>query len=132
MPHLSLQISSGAASAAELDALCATLHGVLADSGIFPLGGIRVRVLVVDAFAVADQHPEAMFADAVLRIGAGRSEVDKITLGKALMEVLERQFSASLAAGQCALSLEILEIDPVFNWKTNSLHRRLAGATPSN
>jgi 5-carboxymethyl-2-hydroxymuconate isomerase len=65
----------------------------------------------------------------VFRIGAGRSEADKKLTGERLMHAAETVFAKELASPHFALSLEIVEIDPVLSWKTNSIHSRLKGTS---
>ncbi len=110
-----------------MQSLCEKLLAVLISTKLYPLGGIRVRALSCEAAAIADCHPSNAFADMVFRIGTGRSEADKKMTGKVLMETAEFHFAAELATPHFALSLEIVEIDPVFSWKTNSIHPRLKG-----
>jgi 5-carboxymethyl-2-hydroxymuconate isomerase len=103
------------------------MHGAMVECGIFPLGGIRVRALRCDSFAIADRHPENAFVDMVLRIGAGRSEADKSAAGARIMTAAEEFFSKRFATPHFALSLEMVEINPDLSWKTNSIHERLGG-----
>jgi 5-carboxymethyl-2-hydroxymuconate isomerase len=107
--------------------LCNKLHAVLVETKIYPLGGIRVRSLPCPAVAIADRHPNNSFVDMVFRIATGRSEADKKKTGELLMKAAESHFADELASPHFALSLEIIEIDPVFSWKTNSIHARLKG-----
>ena len=41
------------------------------ETGIFPLGGIRVRAIKCEHYAVADGRPDFGFLDMVLRLGEG-------------------------------------------------------------
>jgi 5-carboxymethyl-2-hydroxymuconate isomerase len=128
MPHLAIQHSKHISSE-NMQVLCDKLHAVLVETKIYPLGGIRVRSLLCPASAIADQHPENAFVDMVFRIATGRSEADKTKSGELLMQAAEAHFANQLASPHFALSLEIIEIDPVFSWKTNSIHPRLKGQT---
>jgi 5-carboxymethyl-2-hydroxymuconate isomerase len=128
MPHLVIQYSDNMAGE-RIQRLCDALADVLADTGLFPLGGIRVRALPCPAYAIADSHPRNAFVDMVLRIGTGRSEADKKMTGDRLMHTAEAAFSHDLASPHFALSLEIVEIDPILTWKRNSMHTRLKGAS---
>ena len=110
-----------------MQGLCEKLLTVLVSTRLYPVGGIRVRALPCEAAAIADCHPSNAFADMVFRIGAGRSEADKKMTGELLMKAAEAHFAVDLAFPHFALSLEIVEIDPVFSWKTNSIHPRLKG-----
>lgn len=126
MPHLAIQHSIHLATG-PMTQLCAALHGVLVETGIYPMGGIRVRAIPCPAVAIADQHPNNAFVDMIFRIGTGRSEADKKMTGDKLMACAKKFFSVELAQPHFALSLEIIEIDPVFSWKANSMHSRLKG-----
>lgn len=126
MPHLTIQHSMHIATG-PMTQLCEVLLGVMVETGLYPIGGIRVRAIACPAVAIADQHPDNAFVDMILRIGTGRSEADKKMTGDRLMACAEKFFSDKLAHPHFALSLEIIEIDPVFSWKTNSMHGRLKG-----
>ena len=126
MPHLSIQHSTNLTTD-RMQGLCEKLLAVLVSTKLYPVGGIRVRALPCEAAAIADCHPSNAFADMVFRIGAGRGEADKKMTGELLMKTAEAHFAADLASQHFALSLEIIEIDPVFSWKTNSIHPRLKG-----
>ena len=128
MPHLSIQYSSNLDRETDIAALCKALLDVIAARSIFPLGGIRVRAFPAEHYAIADLHPDNAFADMVFRIGAGRSTAQKAEVGAALMAAAEHHFAAQLARPHFALSLEIIDITPDANWKTNSIHPRLKGA----
>jgi 5-carboxymethyl-2-hydroxymuconate isomerase len=128
MPHLSIQFSDNLE--ADMQALCDKMKKVLVDSGLFPLGGIRVRAVPCTQYVVADALPENGFADLILRIGAGRSSEEKQATGKALMAEAEKHFTSQLQIPHFALSLEIIEISSEFSWKTNSIHSRLSTPKP--
>lgn len=126
MPHLSIQHSTNLTTD-RMQGLCDKLLAALATTRLFPVGGIRVRALPCPAVAIADCHPNNAFVDMAFRIGAGRSEAEKKMTGELLMKTAEAYFASDLASPHFALSLEITEIDPVFSWKTNSIHPRLKG-----
>ena len=128
MPHLSIEHSSNLQSQAKMQALCEALHRTILESGLFELGAVRVRAYSCDAYAIADRHPDNAFADLRLRIGQGRSALERQSLGRALIAVAEAHFAAELARPHFALSLEVIEIDVNFSWKTNAIHARLRGA----
>lgn len=128
MPHLSIQYSDNVHSD-EIATLCTSLHAAMSDTGIFPLGGIRVRAIACSCFAIADLHPENAFVDMVLRIGAGRTEPEKSVAGEAIMEKAKDVFLARFQQPHFALSLEIVDIHPILSWKRNSMHPRLKDKT---
>ncbi len=128
MPHLVIQHSNNMAKD-RLAEFCEGIHGTIVSIGLYPLAGIRVRSISCDVCTIADGHADNAFADMVLRIGAGRSEADKRKTGEKIMAYAQQFFAAELARPHFALSLEIVEIDPVLSWKTNSIHPRLKGST---
>ena len=125
MPHLTVEYSGNLEGLKDMGALCHALHTTMLASGLFELGAIRVRARACPHYAVADLLPENAFADLILRIGTGRSEDEKTSLGKALMRAAEAHFALQLAAPHFALSLEVQEISAPFSWKTNAIHPRL-------
>ncbi len=125
MPHLTLEYSANLDGAVEFDALCRALLGALLDSGLVERGAPRVRALRCDAYAIADDLPENSFIDMSLRLGAGRSQAEKRTLGDALIAAARPLLADQLARPHFALSLEVREIDPDLSWKLNTMHARL-------
>jgi 5-carboxymethyl-2-hydroxymuconate isomerase len=127
MPHLDLRYSRNLEQAADIKALCDRLAEVMKAAGIFPLGGIRVRALACDAYAIADGHAANAFLDMELRVGVGRSEEDKRKAGEAIFAAAADALGALFDAPHFALSFEIREIDARLSWKKNSIHPRLKG-----
>lgn len=128
MPHLVIQHSGNLGPDCDLSELCRMLRDVLAGQGPFELGGIRVRAVRCDHYAVADGAAENAFADLELRIGKGRSMGEKKAAGEAIMATASAFFAKHLASPHFALSLEIREIDAELSWKKNSIHARLRKA----
>lgn len=125
MPHLTVEYSANLDAQSDMAALCYSLHATMMTSGLFELGAVRVRARPCPHFAVADLLAENTFADLILRIGKGRSDDEKKTIGQALMHTLEAHFAPQLAQPHIALSLEVQEISAPFSWKTNAIHPRL-------
>lgn len=125
MPHLVVQYSVNLDAGTDMQELCSTLNRVMAETGLFPLGGIRVRAFPSTAYAIADMDRKNGFADMVLRMGAGRCEADKKRAGEAIMAAAKSHFQSLLDEPHFALSLEVVEIDPDLSWKVNSIHPRL-------
>ena len=126
MPHLTIHFSENLGSVVDMDALCESLRNVLVEQGAYPVGGIRVRAIPVRHQAVADGHAENAFFDMVFRIAPGRSPAIKQATGSDLMKVAETALGDVLARPHLAISLEIVEIEKDYSWKTNSIHPRLA------
>jgi len=125
MPHLQIQYSSNLDAVLDMAQLCDRLNELMCASELFPTGGVRVRAIPTSAFSIADKHPKNAFIDMVLRIGIGRTAEQKQEIGQALIDQVSQTCAPLLQEPHFALSLEILEINPEFSWKVNSIHPRL-------
>ena len=125
MPHLTIEYSANLESSGDLAGLCLSLRAALLACDLFEEGAIRVRALPCPHVVIADLDAQNAFAALVLRIGAGRSADDRRRIGALVMTAAETHFAKQLAAPHFALSLDIVENDPDFSWKTNSIHPRL-------
>ena len=129
MPHLSIDYSPGLGDAADIPALCRALHEALVTCKLFPTAGIRVRAHRADHAVIADDLPGNQYLAMTLSVGAGRDRSQLRGAGEAIFAVARTALAAPLAAGNCALSLEIRVIDPDLSWKENPIHTRLSGKT---
>jgi len=126
MAHLIIQYAESLDKQVNITRVCNVMSGIMHKTGFFPLAGIRVRAYPVMHSSIADGHPENTFLDMVLRMGEGRTEQQKSTVGTDLMVAAEAEFSTQLANPHFALSLEIIEISKLLSWKKNSMHKRLS------
>ncbi|MEC5408612.1 5-carboxymethyl-2-hydroxymuconate Delta-isomerase [Paraburkholderia sp. MPAMCS5] len=132
MPHLTLEYSANLSDASSMDQLCHKLAKVLVaqqeiGKPVFPIGGVRVRALRCEQYAIADGRADAAFLHANLKIGAGRSDSAKRAAGDALFETIKAHFRNEFEKSGLALSLEIGEFSEAGTWKHNNLHARLKG-----
>jgi 5-carboxymethyl-2-hydroxymuconate isomerase len=127
MAHLSFEYSANLEQAVNLQAFCDAMRDMMRDSGIFPLGGVRVRGTRVDVCAVADGHPDLGFIDMTVRMGQGRDADTRSRVTQTLYAGAEAWLKAALDERPFALSLEVMEIDARFAEKRfNTLHAHLA------
>lgn len=127
MPHLHIEYSAGLSVRADIAALCRAAHGAMAQAGIFPLAGIRVRAFQADHAIVSDGLPENDFCALTLSVGAGRTKADLAAAGTLIFTAVQAALAAPLSTPYFALSLEIREIDPDLSWKDTPIHARLSG-----
>lgn len=126
MPHFSIEYSANVATAADIGALCEVVRKAAVETGIFPLGGIRVRAIRCEHYAIADGLPDAGFVDILLRIGEGRSLEARQQAGAHIFEAVSAFFDpAFLAGSKFALSLDIQINDSATSWKRNNIHDML-------
>lgn len=122
MPHLIVEYSSNIEDQIGLDALLDTLHACALTTGVFPLGGLRVRAHRADAFRVADKAPDNGFVHVTALIGHGRPLDVQQRAGETLFEALTAHLEPLYARSPLAISLNVQEFHPVLNFKKNNLH----------
>ena len=131
MPHLIVEYSSNLEAQMDLDGLMTKLRDGAVASGVFALGGIRVRAQRRDRYLVADGQPGHGFVHVTARVGHGRDAVTRRAAAEALFEVLSSHMQPIFDRQGLGLSFEMVEIDPVTSLKKNNLHERLRGADDS-
>ncbi|MGB2001128.1 MAG: 5-carboxymethyl-2-hydroxymuconate isomerase [Candidatus Puniceispirillaceae bacterium] len=131
MAHLSFEYSANLETALDLQTFSGHLRDAMSDTGVFPLGGIRVRGTRVDVAAIASGEDEIGFIDMTLRMGMGRDEAVRVSVTEAIYAAAEAWLKPQLGDRPFALSLEVMEIEPRFSERRfNTIHGFLkAGET---
>ncbi len=125
MPHLILEYSANIESELALKSLMAKLKARAVESGVFPLGGIRVRAARRDQYDISDGDPTNAFVHLQARIGHGRDVATREAVAEVLFAELTGHLQQIFAERGLGISFEIVEIDPVGTRKKNNLHERL-------
>ncbi|MEL6235257.1 MAG: 5-carboxymethyl-2-hydroxymuconate isomerase [Pseudomonadota bacterium] len=127
MPHLSIEYDAETAQRVDVKSFCVAMRDAMAATGVFPLGGIRVRGFQADCTVIADGDPAHGFVDMSLRMGAGRDKATRLRVAEALYAAAETALRPVIGAAPFMLSLELREIDPdlsIKRWST--VHGHLA------
>jgi 5-carboxymethyl-2-hydroxymuconate isomerase len=133
MAHLSFEYSANLEPALDMQALCDAMRDAMRDSGVFPLGGIRVRGTRVDVCSIASGEANLAFIDMVLRMGQGRDEAVRVQVTDEIYTAAESWLRGKLGEMPFALSLEVMEIDASFAEKRfNTLHAFLTAKESSD
>lgn len=122
MPHFIAECTDNIREQANLPELFSTVNNALADTGIFPLGGIRSRAIWLDTWQMADGKHDYAFVHMALKIGAGRSLEDRQKVGEMLFILIKEHFAQLMADRYLAISFTMEELDPVLNYKQNNVH----------
>ena len=122
MPHLIVEYSANIEDQIALDALLDKLHTCALGTGVFPLGGLRVRAHRADAYRIADKAPDNGFVHITALIGHGRPLDVQQRAAEELFAVLTKHLEPLYANSPLALSLNVQEFHPVLNFKKNNLH----------
>ena len=125
MPHLTFEYTANLEPEADLPGLLEKANAVLiAQNGVFPIGGIRSRAIRLEHYRMADGAADYAFVHATLKIGAGRDPATRQRVGDQLFEAMKQHFAALYAKRYLALSLEIAEFSDAGTWKHNNVHAR--------
>lgn len=126
MAHLSFEYSASLEADLDMQMFCDHLRDAMVESGVFPLGGIRVRGTRVDVSTVASGADEIGFIDMTLRMGMGRDENVRVTVTETIYAAAEAWLKPRVGERPFALSLEVMEIESRFAEKRfNTVHQFL-------
>jgi 5-carboxymethyl-2-hydroxymuconate isomerase len=125
LPHLIVEYSANIEDQIALDALLDKLHTCALGTGVFPLGGVRIRAHRAERYRIADLSPENGFVHLTALIGHGRPLDVQQRAGEELFAVVTEHLAALFAKSPLALSLNVQEFHPVLNFKKNNLHERV-------
>ena len=126
MPHLIVEYSVNLDGDLAMREVIDALHAAALETGVFPIGGVRVRASRRDIYKVADGHPDNAFIHVVARIGVGRTPEVRAKAAETIFERLKAVTADVYARRPLGLSFEIVEIDPVGSLKHNNLHEAVA------
>jgi 5-carboxymethyl-2-hydroxymuconate isomerase len=127
MPHFVIDYSPNLEGELDVGSLVECVRKEAVASGIFPLGGIRVRAHKAEAASLADGKPEHAYVDLTLRLASGRDLATRKRVGAAVFEAISRHLDPLFARRRIMLSFEVKEIDPELSWKRNTVHDALKG-----
>lgn len=122
MPHLIVEYSANLEDRINRDELLDRLHSVALDTGLFPIGGIRVRAYRADQYRIADCAPDNAFVHVTAMVGSGRSLEKRKAASEQIFATLCEVLAPLQEASPLAISFNMQEFDPVLNFKKNNLH----------
>jgi 5-carboxymethyl-2-hydroxymuconate isomerase len=131
MPHFTIEYSSNLDPDIDLHAIVDAVHRCAADSGLFKLGGIRVRTLRHEIYKIADGNPDNAFMHVRASILEGRTIADRERLGNDMIVAVDKLLMNAGKKRGIALSVEIGEIDHNMSFKKNALHAQVTGGKDS-
>ena len=122
MPHLFVEYSANIEEQIELDSLLDKLYDAALASGVFPLGGIRVRANRVENYRIADCARDNGFVHVTALIGHGRPLDVRRVFGEDLFGVLTAHLQSLFDESPLAISFNIQELHPELKFNKNNLH----------
>ncbi|WP_027581940.1 5-carboxymethyl-2-hydroxymuconate Delta-isomerase [Bradyrhizobium sp. Ai1a-2] len=125
MPHFTIEYSANLDSRLDMGEVVERVRKAAVETGIFPLGGIRVRAIRCEHYAIADGRNDYGFLDMVLRLGEGRDLATRKKAGDHIFNALSTHLDPVFAGGKFALSFDMQINDKETSWKRNNIHDAL-------
>jgi 5-carboxymethyl-2-hydroxymuconate isomerase len=125
MPHFTLEYSANLDARVDMDKVVEVVRKAAVETGIFPVGGIRVRAIRCEHYAIADGNPHLGFIAMVLRLGEGRDLATRQKAGEHVFRALSDHLDPVFASSKFALSFEMQINDKDMSWKRNNIHEAL-------
>jgi 5-carboxymethyl-2-hydroxymuconate isomerase len=125
MPHFTIEYSANLESRLDIGQVVEVVRRAAVETGIFPLGGIRVRAIRCEHYSIADGRPHFGFLDMVLRLGEGRDLAIRKKAGEHIFQALSDHVDPVFAQSQFALSFDMQINDRQTSWKRNNIHEVL-------
>jgi 5-carboxymethyl-2-hydroxymuconate isomerase len=122
MPHFTIEYSANLDARIDIGAACEVVRKAAVETGMFPLGGIRVRAIRCAHFAIADGRHGLGFLDMVLRLGEGRDLAARQRAGAHIFKALSDHLDPVFADDTFALSFDMQINDKETSWKRNGIH----------
>jgi 5-carboxymethyl-2-hydroxymuconate isomerase len=125
MPHFTIEYSANLDGRVDMGAVVELVRKEAVATGIFPLGGIRVRAVRCEHYAIANGAKNLAFLDMVLRLGEGRDLATRQKAGEHIFRALSAHLDPVFADLKFALSFDMQINDKETSWKRNNIHEAL-------
>src|SRR3979490_1132321 len=125
MPHFTLEYSANLDDRVDMGKVVEVVRKAAVETGIFPIGGIRVRAVRCEHYAIADGRADLGFLAMVLRLGEGRDLATRQNAGEHIFKALSGYLDPVFAGGKFALSFDMQINDKETSWKRNTIHEAL-------
>ena len=125
MPHFTLEYSANLDARIDMGKVVEVVRKAAVETGIFPLGGIRVRAIRCEHYAIADGNADFGFLAMVLRLGEGRDLATRKKAGEHIFKALSDYLDPVFSKSKLALSFDMQINDKETSWKRNNIHDAL-------
>jgi 5-carboxymethyl-2-hydroxymuconate isomerase len=109
----------------DIGEVCEVVRKAAVETGIFPVGGIRVRAIACRHYAIADGRDDHGFLAMLLRLGEGRDLAARKKAGDHVFRALSAYLDPVFASRNFALSFDMQINDKETSWKRNNIHDAL-------
>jgi 5-carboxymethyl-2-hydroxymuconate isomerase len=122
MPHAIIEYSANLEGQLDFPRFLTALRDSALATGVFPIGGVRVRAYRADHYVIADGRPDNAFVHIMLRVGHGRDLDTRKRACEAIFATACEQLADLYNRIPLGISLEMQEVDQVLTFKQNNLH----------
>jgi 5-carboxymethyl-2-hydroxymuconate isomerase len=122
MPHAIIEYSANLEGQLDFPRFLTALRDSALATGVFPIGGVRVRAYRADHYVIADGHADNAFVHIMLRVGHGRDLATRKRACEAIFATACEQLAELYERIPLGISLEMQEVDQVLTFKQNNLH----------
>ena len=125
MPHFTLEYSANLDALVDMGAVVEVVREAAIETGVFPVGGTRVRAVKCEHYAIADGSKDFAFLAMLLRLGEGRDLATRKKAGEHVFKALSAYLDPVFASSKFALSFDMQINDKEVSWKRNNIHEAL-------
>ena len=125
MPHFTIEYSANLEETVAMSEVCETVRRAAVETGIFPVGGIRVRAIACKHYAIADGRNDQAFLAMLLRLGEVRDLAARKKAGEHIFRALSAYLDPVFASSKFALSFDMQINDKETSFKRNNIHQAL-------
>jgi 5-carboxymethyl-2-hydroxymuconate isomerase len=125
MPHFTIEYSANLDTRVDMGKLVELVRKAAVETGVFPIGGIRVRAIRCEHYAIANGEANFGFLAMVLRLGEGRDLATRKAAGEHIFKVLSSYLEPVFSSSKFALSFDMQVNDKETSWKRNNIHDAL-------
>jgi 5-carboxymethyl-2-hydroxymuconate isomerase len=125
MPHFSIEYSANLETRVDMGGVVEVVRKAALETGIFPIGGTRVRAIRCEHYGIADGNPQFAFLAMLLRLGEGRDLATRKKAGEHVFKALSSYLDPVFANSHFALSFDVQINDKEMSWKRNNIHEAL-------
>ena len=125
MAHFHIDYSPNLAERMDIRGFCVAIRDAAAETGVFPVAGIRVRAIPAAHVVMADGDPEHAYLDLSVRLRGGRSLDAKTAATAHIFAAAEAYCAEVMETSSFMLSMEMRDIDPGLSPKSSSIRAYL-------
>ncbi len=124
LPHFVIEYSDNVSEHIDIRALMVVIKDAALATGLFPLGGLRIRTEPRHDYLIGDGHSDNMFLHITSTIGRGRTDQSKRDAAQSIMKAITDFLGPIFDDHPFALSFQLNEApEEDLNLKKTSLHK---------